>query len=262
VALVGTVLAAGRLGGQEAAPAPAARWRATAEASANVLFGAARQRLGAATLAASRGGRLLAWRADAHAGYGDAAEDGDDGATARRVIARTARLGVSADWQPHGRVSPFALGALESSLQQRIARRVGGGAGVKYTLWRPSAPAVDGFAEDLSASLALLAERTRALPDAGATGGAGTRVRWSLRVRGRRRLASGVRLSHVTFWQPTVGQPSRYTVESTSLLAVPVRAGLELTGSLRDRYDSEARRRGARSNHDGQLLFGLRATFP
>jgi hypothetical protein len=36
---------------------------------------------------------------------------------------------------------------------------------------------------------------------------------------------------------------------------------LALQASFLDNYDSEARDRGARSNNDGELLFGLAATF-
>jgi hypothetical protein len=118
---------------------------------------------------------------------------------------------------------------------------------------------VVGFPEDASVSLALLAERTRTLGSA--ADGSSLNVRWSLRARLRRRLGEGLRLTHVTWYQPTVDAPGRYTVETTTVLAVPLRSGLELTGTLRERYDSEARRRGARSDHDGQLLFGVRTSF-
>jgi hypothetical protein len=87
-------------------------------------------------------------------------------------------------------------------------------------------------------------------------------VRGSVRARFRRRLAPAVRLSHLTLYQPTLDAPARRaTAESTTVLAVDVRTGVALTATLRDRFDSEARRRGARSNHDGQLLFGVRTTF-
>jgi hypothetical protein len=87
-------------------------------------------------------------------------------------------------------------------------------------------------------------------------------VRWSLRARYRRRIAPTVRLTHVTLYQPTVDAPvARATAESTTILAVDVRPGLAFTATLRDRFDSEARRRGARSDHDGQVLFGVRAAF-
>jgi hypothetical protein len=42
---------------------------------------------------------------------------------------------------------------------------------------------------------------------------------------------------------------------------VALNSSLSLTVTLRDRYDTEAITRGAASNHDGQLLFGVRAKF-
>jgi hypothetical protein len=223
-----------------------------------VLFGAASRLPTRRWLAAARADSALGVRVEFQTAYGDA-RDGDVG---RRLIARTARLAIGADRTPAARLSPFVLGDAESNYQQRIALRVNGGAGAKRTFWRP--PVADPrFAEDASVSLALLAERTRAVGGStGTAGGAGTRVRWSARARYRRRLAPAVRLTHVTLYQPTIDAPAaRATAESTTILAVDVRAGVALTATLRDRFDSEARRRGARSNHDGQLLFGVRSTF-
>jgi hypothetical protein len=241
----------------EAPPAPRAPWRGAAELNANVLFGAASQRLVGSQLSAARADTALALRAELVTAYGDAR----DAANVRRVVARTVRVSTGADRRPAAPLSAFALADAETNFQQRIALRVNGGLGAKRTFWRPATPDPR-FAEDASLSLALLAERTRALGDAAAARGAGARVRWSLRARVRRRLGPALRLTHVTFYQPTVDTPGRrYTAESTTVLAVPVRAGLDLTATLRDRFDSEARRRGARSNHDGQLLFGVRSAF-
>jgi hypothetical protein len=249
-------------------PAPAVRppWRGAAELSGNVLFGAASQRLVATLASAARADSTLALRAEFQSSYGDAR----DATNLRRVVARTVRLAGGADFRPGERVTPFVLGDAESNFQQRIRVRAAVGAGAKRTLWRPAAP-VRGFPEDASVSLAVLAERTRALGAANGvtTGrGAGTRVRWSLRTRLRRQLTTragglpGVRITHLTLYQPTVDAPGRRaTAESTTALSVPLAAGMDLTATLRDRFDSEARRRGARSNHDGQLLFGVRAGF-
>ncbi len=255
----GATPAAGQIAAApEAPPAPRARWRGAAEVNGNVLFGAASQRLVGSLVSATRADSGLALRAEFLTAYGDAR----DASNVRRVVSRTVRVAAGADRDPAARLSAFALGDAETNYQQRIALRVGGGAGAKRTFWRPRV-ADPGFAEDASLSLALLGERTRALEGAGGVaGGAGTRVRWSLRARLRRRLAPGVRLTHVTLYQPTVDAPAaRATAESTTLVAVDLRPGVALTGTLRDRFDSEARRRGARSNHDGQLLFGVRATF-
>lgn len=238
----------------------ASRWRGTARLDGNVLFGAARQRLVATTVAAGRNTGRWSLRGDATGSYADA-RDADDDAP-RRVVARNGRVFAALDHDPRSWTSSFVFTGLESSLQQRIASRVTGGAGVKVVAWR--GPRDD----EVSTSLALLAERTRARREPGqpaggtdAARGEGNRVRWSLRARWRRQLTPTLRVSHVTFYQPTVNAVQRYTVETTTTIASPLRRGLDLTGTLLDRYDSEARRRGARSNHDGQLLFGLRASF-
>jgi hypothetical protein len=251
--------AAAQIAAPEAPPTPRPPWRGSAELNGNVLFGAASQRLVGSTLGAARSDSVLGLRAEFQMAYGDA----QDAQNVRRLVARTLRLAVGADRTPAAPWSPFVLGDVESNFQQRIALRASGGAGAKRTFWRP--PVSDrGFVEDASLSLALLGERTRALDaiGGGAGRGAGTRVRWSLRARFRRRLAPAVRLSHLTLYQPTVNAPAaRATAESVTMLSVDVRTGVALTATLRDRFDSEARRRGARSTHDGQVLFGLRASF-
>lgn len=244
----------------EAPPVPRPRWRTIAELNGNILFGAASQRLVGSLLSAARADSALAVRAEFQTAYGEARDAAGD----RRVAARTVRLSAGADFQPGSRLSTFVLGDAETSYQQRIALRVGGGVGAKRTVWRPPAATAD-FAEEVSVSLAVLGERVRALDGMDQTtraGGGGNRLRWSLRARWRRRLTSMVRLTHVTLYQPTIDAPlARATAESTTVLAVDLRQGMALTATLRDRFDSEARRRGARSNHDGQLLFGVRTTF-
>lgn len=228
------------------------RWRGSAAAEGFLLFGAARQRLVSGTLAASRAAEAMQLRAELAGSYGESTAPDDE----RTLSARNARLFVGADRQPRARVSPFAFGIAETSLQQAIRWRYTAGAGAKYVAWRGRAD------EEASVSLALLSEVTRPLTRAG-VGPAPTleRHRASLRVRWRRQLGPLLRVNHVTFYQPTLGALARYTVESTTTLASPVRAGLDLTATLQDRYDSEARTRGARSNHDGQLRAGVRARF-
>ena len=86
-------------------------------------------------------------------------------------------------------------------------------------------------------------------------------ARWSLRARTRQKLTDGVRFSHVTFYQPSVERLGRFTINSTTSLAANLTSAMALTITFQDTYDSEARSRGARSNNDGQLLFGIRAGF-
>lgn len=234
-------------------------WRRSVEASGTVLYGAASQRVlnGLMSLSSETATRQL--RADLQTGYGDAIDlvSGE-----RRVIVRNTRGTFGLDLTPRATWSPFAFGLAETSLQQRLASRVSAGAGAKFTAWRPDSVR-GGFQEDASVSLALLSEQTRGLRlnDTTPVAGSGTRHRWSLRLRYRTRLGEALRFSHLTLYQPTIDRAARYTMESTSTLAVPLRSALELTVTHRERLDSEARDRGALSNRDGQLLFGVRATF-
>lgn len=251
-------LIAARAAAQTPSPAPAAPdaapavapsdWRGTGELGVNLLFGAARQQLVAGAIAAARVDSGWSRRVELQGSYAEAREDG-----ASRVLARAARLSAALDHRPYAAISGFGFASVETNRQQRIGDREAGGAGAKVTPWR--GPAAD---EDASVSLALLVERTRP-SDAGVP--VQRRVRWSLRPRLRRQLSPTVRLSHVTFYQPAVDRPGRFTAETTTVLASALRAGLDLTVTLRDRYDSEARGRGARSNHDGQLLLGVAARF-
>ena len=226
------------------------------EGSGNVLFGSARGRLVAGGASAERADSVLEFRGDGTFTYADTrTEDAGEGTRGRReVTARSSRASMALDYRPYGRVSPFWFGATESSLQQRVARRWSSGAGAKLTLHRRDE-------DEASVSLAMLYERTRTLDPEPFAPALDTRARWSLRARVRRRLAPAVYLSHVTFYQPTVGRLGRYTADSNTSIDVTLTEGLALTATLRDRYDSEARRRGSVSNHDGQILFGLRASF-
>lgn len=244
VCLGGAGLRARPAGGQELG------WSGTAEGSANLLFGAARSRLVAAGTSVGRADSALQVRGDLRLTYADTREEAGE----RHTTARATRASVAVDARPFARVSPFGFGSAESSLQQRIASRVAGGAGAKLTLHRRGD-------DDVSVSLALLAERTRALrPEPGAAP-LTTRARWSLRARYRRRLSEALRVTHVTFYQPAFDRPGRFTADSDTSLLVALNSALSLTATVRDRYDSEARRRGAPSNHDGQVLFGARAGF-
>jgi hypothetical protein len=182
-------------------------------------------------------------------GYADAATD----AGRRTVTARSYRFSLGVDQRPFARISNFVFASTEASLQQRVANRMNGGVGTKLTLQRRGD-------DDLSASLALLAERTRPMRSTAATSQTQSRVRWSFRLRIRRKINDAVHFSHVTFYQPSVDRVARYTTESNTAFDISLKENLALMSALRTRYDSEARQRGARSNHDGQLLFGVRAS--
>ena len=86
-------------------------------------------------------------------------------------------------------------------------------------------------------------------------------ARWSWRVKARHTVDDRLILSHATFYRPSVGTASDFTISSTSAVAYQLRESVALTVSFVDNYDSEARGRGAESNNDGQVLVGVLATF-
>lgn len=235
---------------------PSVRWTGAAEANGSVLYGSASQRVISAAMSTQRLDDNMEARLDAQASYGDSRRvDG----SARDVIVRTSSLRGSLDLMPASRWSPFGFASVASSLQQRYTYRLNVGAGAKYTFWRPN-PARAAFPEDASVSVAALFEDTRTRRVASIdTRASGRRARWSVRARYRRQLAPALRLTHTTYYQPSVSEPGRYTVDASTVLGIPLREHLDLTITHRERLDSEATARGAPSNRDGQLLFGVRA---
>jgi hypothetical protein len=231
--------------------AQAADWQRSIQIGANAWYGAARTRVVATDLELSRMDSAVTLRSDFHLGYADSRQ----GDAPRQVTARAMRASLGVDYRPFARYSPFGFGSIESILQQRIAQRSNVGIGAKLTFWRKGK-------EDLSVSLALLAERTRALLTGDIAGDATGRSRWSVRFRYRRQMTSSVSFSHVTFYQPVVGAVGqRYIVDAVTAAEAAITSVLLLTGTVKHRYDSEARERGAVSNTDGQMLFGVRARF-
>ncbi|HEX9563021.1 MAG TPA: DUF481 domain-containing protein [Gemmatimonadaceae bacterium] len=225
-------------------------WNRTVEASANLLFGAATGRVASLTAGVARADSGLDLRAEMRFSYADA----EDAEGVSSVTARSSKVLLGIDHHPFARFSPFAFGSAEANLQQRIAHRYSLGGGAKLRLVPPGD-------NEASISLALLWEETRTLrPEPGVDPSIAL-ARWSLRFRANRRLNGVLQVTHTTLFQPVADELSRYTAETTTGLAVTLNASLALTVTLQDRYDSEARGRGASSNHDGQLLFGVRAKF-
>ena len=228
-------------------------WSTTIDASANILFGNAKDQLFSTRLQLARADSTLEVRSDARLSYAESTDD-----AGRRVVrGRTQFASLATDYHPFARYSPFWFGSVESSFQQRIDRRYSTGAGAKLTFYRHDA-------NEASVSLAVLAERTEPRdddPSAADTTRSRWLDRWSLRGRLRRQITKTTRFTHTTFYQPALDQIAQYTVNSTTTLSASIASKLSLTFTFHDMYDSESRARGARRDNDGQLLFGLTATF-
>jgi hypothetical protein len=217
-------------------------WRGTAQVNGALLYGEQSQRTlgGRATL--TRVDTLLEFSGALQGLYGDASSR--DGV--REVTKRLWLGSLNADWRPHARWSPFLLATLETNLEKRLAARYNVGLGVKYTAWRTTT-------DEGSLSVALLDERIDPLAATAPT----TRLtRWSTRLRVRHAFSERTRLSHITFWRPSVRSVDRFVVQSTTELHLGLTPRTAVTVSVLDLYDSEAVGRGARRYRDGQLLFG------
>lgn len=131
--------------------------------------------------------------------------------------------GVKFDFAPHARWSPFVYASGEHDRLRELALRVQGGAGAKYTLWR----ATDGEA---ALSVAGLYDREAILG-----GELNQTARWSWRVKVERKLATAIRLRHVTYYQPVWGQPGDYLLSTVTSMDSPVMPHVALAMS----YDFE-----------------------
>lgn len=224
------------------------------QANGTLFFGNTEQRV--------VGGRATLARADSTIDldgalqllYGDASTE----AGAREVTKRLWLATLSADWRPHAALSPFLIAGYESSLEKRIAARTSLGGGAKRTFVRSAR-------SEASLSVALQDERTVARLDAEARAAGEPEVvrvtRWSARARVQHGLDRRLRLTHVTFWRPRVRTVRDFTIQSTSEARYAMTRALNASLSLLVNHDSEATRRGARVATDGQLLFGLGATW-
>ncbi len=225
-------------------------WSGSAEANASLFFGNTDQWVVAGATRAAYSDSTIEVRGEIRADYAETSVDSGGSTVSRRAWL----LSTGVDLAPFAKVSPFLLGSAESSLQARIERRYSGGFGGKLTY-------IQTDDTKLSTSMALLWERTKVMdgntnPDLPAS-----RLRWSFRLKGSRKLDDRIRFTHETFYQPSVKDMQQFTITSTSTLTFDLNKTLGFTSSLHDSYDSEARRRGARSNNDGQFLVGLRARY-
>lgn len=219
-----------------------------AEANANLSFGNVDQSTMLTRLGASTVDSMLELGFDASFIYGETRLDG-----APEVTKRSWMGSLTADLYPFSQVTPFMLASIESSLEKRIIRRYAGGGGAKLVFVKR-----DGFSSDLSA--ALLAERSvLVVSDSEQT--EKVYARYSIRYQLERKVDDRVTATFLTFYRPEFSALHRFTGTANAAILYRVAAALALKASVVDNYDSEARSRGARSNNDGDVLFGLVATF-
>jgi hypothetical protein len=141
-----------------------------------------------------------------------------------QTIARLYRGSLHYDITPDALWSPFVFVTGERDLFRKLELRAQAGAGAKYTVLRsPTGTA--------SVSLAVLYSHEDVSGPAPTTRNA----RFSWRVKGDQTLASGVKLSNVTFYQPYWDRPGDYLISSVTSATSRITDHIALTVS----YDFE-----------------------
>jgi hypothetical protein len=221
-------------------------WTAKSDASMSLFFGNTEQRVVTTHGSVGHADSTFELQTDLRFSYGEASADSGD----RFVNKRSWFASVSFNHQPFTRFSPFFAGSVESSLEKRIDLRYNAGLGGKVVFVRNDAT-------DANFTLALLGEKTIPTGDAEAT----TTLRWAASFTVKHQIDDKLSLTNETFYRPSQPDIDEFTFTSNSSLAYAMNSDVGLMISVLDNYDSEAIERGARSNNDGQLLFGVQTTF-
>lgn len=221
-------------------------WSGSIQANGSVFFGNTEQVVVGTRLTLSRGDSTAEFGFDFQQLYGETQQDNGDRTTTKRVWLGS----LSLDLQPHATVSPFVYVSVESNLEKRISERYSLGIGAKRTF-------VNNDRSEASLSLALLDERTEPRATTPTPPGISRLTRWSWRGRVRHQFDDRLRVSHVTFWRPSIGGEGSYLIQSNSELIYQLNEKVSFSVLFVDNYDSEARSRGARVYNDGQVLFGV-----
>jgi hypothetical protein len=219
-----------------------------AEANANLSFGNVDQSTILTRLGAGSVDSTLELTTDGFFTYGETRVDGIP-----TVNKRSWGGSLSANLRPFSQLTPFMLASIESSLEKRIVRRYSGGGGAKLTFVKRESTSSD-------LSLALLAERTITAPS-DTERVEKVYARYSARYQLQRKVDDKLTFSLLTFYRPEFSALRRFTASANVATTYKLAKALGLKASFIDNYDSEARGRGARSNNDGDVLFGLVATF-
>lgn len=228
-------------------------WKLEAELGANLFFGASKQ--GAVLSRGKLEHKSARWELKLAVAYDyGEAQDGDG---LRFVNKRSWLSQTSIDYLPQGIFNPFVFGIAEGSLQRQIEMRRSGGAGARVRFIDNARTLFDfsvaGSIEHTRPRINIPGEITKEAQSIG---------RWSARLGARHRFAEDrMQFDLVSFYKPSMDDfGADYTVEVTTSVQYALTSMLSLKLSLVDVYDNLAVSRGAPSNNDGQLFFGLLAS--
>jgi hypothetical protein len=221
------------------------------EIAGSFFFGNTRQTVASTRAQFERSDSGFTFRTLARFNYGELTQD----LIGTTVNKRSWEAGANYDLRPYAPFTPFVKGMVESSLENRIERRISAGVGSRYNVVRTPGT-------DVIFSLGAAGERTEPMVAAGApVVQATTLARGSSELRLRREFSPTIGFTMETRYQPALTEPDDYTITSINTLKMRLARFAALTLTFRDNYDNQAVRRGARVNNDGEVLVGLLTTF-
>lgn len=234
-----------------ALPAQGPTRKIEGEVAGSYFFGNTRQTVARTRAQYERSDSGFAVRTTARFSYGELTQE----AVGTTVNKRSWEAGASYDFHPYADFTPFLRALMEASLENRIQRRISAGVGSRYNIIRTTAT-------DLIFSVGAAGEQTEPLVPAGAPAQeARTLARGSSEIRLRREFSPTVGFTMDARYQPALTEPADYTIAWVNTLKVRLARFAALTVTFRDNYDNQAVARGARVNHDGEVLVGLLTSF-
>lgn len=242
-------LGVGPLGlGAQQAGEETRNWAAKGEVGGNAFFGNTSQSALTAALSGDMGRGFLRLNGRTGFAYGRATNEAGEIVTNKRAWDMAVRL----DFDSGSSAGAFIVSKVESIFEKKIDLRYSAGAGGKYGIGG------DGIQAEFN--LALLVEKT--IPHEGTGVPEEVVAKWAAGFRLERATDGGrVRFETVTSVEPEVREVGVFTLTSRSSLAFQLSQRVGVQFSFVDSFDSEARSRGAQSNNDGQIFFGVVGTF-
>ena len=169
------------------------------------------------------------------------------------VNKRSWQLASNLDYQGFSWANPYFFGSALSSLEKKIERRYKAGTGAKFTV-------LDSEVSRLDLALAIMGEKTFESNDG--NGEEEFLGRWTGEVNFRRSFSEEkVMFKASVDYNPGFRRFDNFTFEAEGSLAFKLSEIVSLRLSVEDNFDNKAKDRGALSNNDGRLLFGILASF-
>lgn len=163
-----------------------------------------------------------------------------------------ARGSITADYNPFGRISPFIFASAEFNFQRSIDLRWDLGIGLKYVFWNVAD-------HKASISVAELLDVTEYDPTASLENRRTSRL--SFRLKGVHEFFNTiVRLSHVTFFQPSTERLRDNRWNTFIAIDFPVSDHLSLRSTYEHSFENIVPR--GRKKNDAKFLFGVKLSFP